>query len=290
MIFCRAALREVMLALFFFYEVFKALSLICILLFVHSTEHIYRYAFCSVLTSYGSGILVSYMNDHLDMFTNKDTNTYKDTNKDKDTYKDTNKDKDTYKCEDTVKYMQILHFAQERSVRIWMDRHDVRAVTADLFNPADLKIDIEDTGLEDDSYDVIICNHVLEHVSDYRKALGELRRIVRPDGVIIISFPVDTKFETVYEDGGESKAAGDEPKAGGDESKVAGDLLKADRIRRFGQHDHLRVFGRDSKELLERAGLIVTEIRGENYDDKIKPVVGPADYDYNVLWVCRKTK
>ena len=151
-----------------------------------------------------------------------------------------------------------------------MDRHGIRAVTADLFNPADLKIDIEDTGLESDSYDVIICNHVLEHVTDYRKALRELRRIVRPDGMIIISFPVDTKLDTAYED-----------------NRI---VTKEDRVRHFGQHDHLRVFGRDSKELLEHHGFIVEEIRGEDCDAIIKPVVGPADYDYDVLWACRKEK
>ncbi|SNU06211.1 Membrane protein involved in the export of O-antigen and teichoic acid [Lachnospiraceae bacterium] len=181
-------------------------------------------------------ILVSYMNEHIEQFKDK----------------------------------EILHFAQERSVRMWMDRHGIRAVTADLFNPADLKIDIEDTGLESDSYDVIICNHVLEHVTDYRKALRELRRIVRPDGMIIISFPVDMKLDTAYED-----------------NRI---VTKEDRVRHFGQHDHLRVFGRDSKELLEHHGFIVEEIRGENCDAKIKPVVGPADYDYDVLWECRKEK
>ena len=65
---------------------------------------------------------------------------------------------------------------------------------------ADLKIYIEDTGLNDDSYDMIICNHVLEHVSDYKKALRELYRMVRPGGRVLLSFPVDPSLETVYED------------------------------------------------------------------------------------------
>ena len=163
---------------------------------------------------------------------------------------------------------EILHFAQEKCVRRWMDRNHLSAVTADLYQPADLKLDIEDTGLQDGAYDVIICNHVLEHVSDFRKALRELRRILRPDGMILLSFPVDEKQETVYEDESISTEEG--------------------RREHFGQNDHLRVFGKDSAELLESFGFTAEEIRGEGYDCSIKPVIGPADYDYHVLWRLRK--
>ncbi|MGN0373998.1 MAG: polysaccharide biosynthesis C-terminal domain-containing protein, partial [Butyrivibrio sp.] len=158
----------------------------------------------------------------------------------------------------------ILYFAQEKSVRRWLNRHHIDCTTADLYFKADLKINIEDTGLNDDSYDMIICNHVLEHVSDYKKALRELYRIIRPGGRIILSFPVDPSLTTVYEDNSISS--------------------EEERIRHFGQNDHLRIFGSDSTELLKSFGFHVTEIRGENCDVKIKGVVGPANYDYNVLW------
>ena len=170
--------------------------------------------------------------------------------------------------EEWMQGKDILHFAQERSVRRWLDRHHIDTTTADLFCKADLKINIEDTGLDDDSYDMIICNHVLEHVSDYKKALRELYRIIRPGGRIILSFPVDPSLTTVYED-----------------NTI---LSEEERVRHFGQNDHLRVFGSDSPELLRSIGFRVTEIRGENCDSRIKPVVGPADYDYNVLWCVSK--
>ena len=105
---------------------------------------------------------------------------------------------------------------------------------------------------------------MLEHVQDYKKALRELYRIVRPGGMILLSVPVDRSLNTVYED--ETIREADE------------------RREHFGQNDHLRIFGRDSTELLESFGFIVEEIRGENCDSRIKPVIGPADYDYNVLW------
>lgn len=169
---------------------------------------------------------------------------------------------------ESIRGTSILHFAQERSLRMWMDRSHISATTADLYNSADLQIDIEATGLPDNSYDLIICNHVLEHVSDYRKALRELYRIIKPEGRVIISFPVDPKLDSVYED----------------ECIVS----EEERIRCFGQNDHLRVFGMNSAEMLEEFGFKVTEIRGTDYDVRIKPVVGPADYDYNVLWCLEK--
>lgn len=162
----------------------------------------------------------------------------------------------------------ILHFAQEKSVRMWFDRYHIDYTTADLYHSADLKINIEDTGLEDGSYDIIICNHVLEHVSDYKKALSEMYRIIRPGGRMIISFPVDRSFRTVYEDHTISS--------------------EEERVRHFGQNDHLRIFGNDSAELLASFGFQVTEITGTGCDTKIKPVVGPADYDDNVLWCLTK--
>lgn len=166
--------------------------------------------------------------------------------------------------EEWIAGKDILYFAQEKSIRIWLDRHHIACTTADLYSRADLKINIEDTGLNDDSYDMIVCNHVLEHVSDYKKALRELYRIIRPGGRIILSFPVDPSFTTVFEDSSISS--------------------EEERVRLFGQNDHLRIFGNDSKELLESFGFKVTEIRGENCDERLKAVVGPADYDYNVLW------
>ena len=165
---------------------------------------------------------------------------------------------------DQIRGKRILHFAQEKSVCMWLDRNQLSYTTADLFQPADLKIDIEDTGLQDGAYDVIICNHVLEHVHDYKKALRELYRILRPEGMIFLSFPVDETLQSVYEDESVCTEEG--------------------RRTHFGQNDHLRVFGKDSKEMLERFGFLVEEIRGEDCDDRIKPVIGPADYDYNVVW------
>ena len=95
----------------------------------------------------------------------------------------------------------ILYFAPGRSERVWLKRNRISCVTADLYSQGvDLKIDIQNTGLLDQSYDIIICNHVLEHVDDFRKALKEMYRILRPGGSFICSFPMDPNVELLDED------------------------------------------------------------------------------------------
>lgn len=169
-----------------------------------------------------------------------------------------------------VEGKRILYFAPERSMMLWLRRHGIRVTTADLYSPADLQIDIQDTGLEDGSYDVVVCNHVLEHVDDWRQALTELHRVLTPNGLLICSFPIDPTYETVCEDASIRK-----PQA---------------RVQHFGQYDHQRVFGRDSASLLEQAGFKVQVVYGAELPERILPVVGPADYDAAEVFLCRRMK
>lgn len=163
----------------------------------------------------------------------------------------------------------ILYFAPGRSERMWLKRNHVFCKTADLYDKAvDLKLDIQATGLPDGSYDVIVCNHVLEHVDDFRKALKEMYRILRPGGSFICSFPMDPTIELLDED--------------------PAIQTKEERVRRFGQNDHLRVFGMKADRFLTEAGFEVERIDGKDYPEEILPVVGPADYDMNLLFRCVK--
>ena len=167
-----------------------------------------------------------------------------------------------------IKGRKILHFAPETSIQLWMTRNGVSTVTADLHDGFGLKLDMQATGLPDGSFDMIICNHVLEHVDDFRAALKEMFRILRAGGEFICSFPMDPKVELLDED----------PAV----------RTPEDRIRRFGQFDHQRVFGMKADRFLAEAGFTVERIAGENYPDRILPVVGPADYDMNILFHCVK--
>ena len=163
----------------------------------------------------------------------------------------------------------VLYFAAERSMTRYMKKHGIRYTTADLYDEeADLQIDITDTGLPGGSYDAVICNHVLEHVNDYKTALAEIRRILRPGGVLITSFPISQDVDLVEED----------PEV----------TTEEERIRRYGQSDHVRLFGRNSQTLLAKEGYEVSVIDGADYPANILPVTGPSIYDANRLFLCRK--
>ena len=163
---------------------------------------------------------------------------------------------------------RILYFAPEIGMALWMRRNRIAFTTADLKAEADLMADIQDTGLHDQSYDVIFCNHVLEHVDDFREALREVYRILRTGGSFLCSFPMDPETELLDEDPCVQTEQG--------------------RTESFGQFDHKRVFGMKADCFLVEAGFSVTRICGEDYPDAILPVVGPADYDMNILFCCKK--
>jgi len=166
---------------------------------------------------------------------------------------------------------KILYFAPERGMTTWLKANKIRYTTADLFAwDVDLKLDIQATGLPDGAYDVVICNHVLEHVGSYMTALKEIRRILSPDGMLICSFPVSFDVDTVDED----------PDAVSEEQ----------RLRRYGQSDHVRLFGINADKLISEAGFDVTVINGEDCPDSILPVTGPCLYDINRLYLCKKSK
>lgn len=93
-------------------------------------------------------------------------------------------------------------------------------------------------------------------------------RILAPGGSFVCSFPMDPNVELVDED----------PSV----------VTPQERYRRFGQSDHLRVFGMRAHTLLEDAGFEVEPIDGNACPTETLPVVGPADYDINRLFWCRK--
>lgn len=138
----------------------------------------------------------------------------------------------------------LLHIAPEVSLM----RHFKRLyrgtenyITADLESPlADMHFDIQHIPLEDCSVDVVICNHLLEHVEDDRRAMRELYRILRPGGWGIALVPEDRSLPTTFEDDSIT-----DPK---------------ERTRIFGQYDHRRIYGRDYDMRLAEAGFRVERI------------------------------
>lgn len=139
---------------------------------------------------------------------------------------------------------RLLHIAPEVSLMRHFKRlyHGTKEyITADLESPlADMHFDIQQIPLEDCSVDVVICNHLLEHVEDDRRAMRELYRILRPGGWGIALVPEDRIRATTFEDDTITDAK--------------------ERTRIFGQYDHRRIYGRDYDSRLARAGFRVERI------------------------------
>lgn len=137
---------------------------------------------------------------------------------------------------------KVLHFAPEQCfLKRFKALKNLDYTTTDLVSPiADVKADICNLPFEDDSFDVILCNHVLEHIPDDTKAMQELFRVMKPGGMGIFQIPQDLNRETTFED----------------------DTItdKAERAKIFGQYDHVRVYGRDYFNKLRSIGFKVEEV------------------------------
>ncbi|MEM9143870.1 MAG: methyltransferase domain-containing protein [Bacteroidota bacterium] len=137
---------------------------------------------------------------------------------------------------------KVLHFAPEQPFHGRFKRmRNLDRVTTDLNSPlAQVKADICDLPFADASFDVILCNHVLEHIPDDTKALQELYRVLRPGGWGIFQVPQDITRDKTFTD----------------------DSI-TDRRRRaeiFGQYDHVRVYGMDYFNILRSAGFSVEAV------------------------------
>ena len=135
--------------------------------------------------------------------------------------------------------LKFLHFAPTPSLRRrFSSMSNLEYTTADLNNSSvDVKIDVTQIPYPDNTFDVIFCNHVLEHVMDDRKAMGELFRVLKPGGWASLQVPLSRKREKTFED----------PKI----------VSPQERLRHFGQEDHVRLYGLDYKDKLQEAGFIV---------------------------------
>jgi SAM-dependent methyltransferase len=137
---------------------------------------------------------------------------------------------------------RVLHFAPEQAFfKRFRKMRNIDYVTTDLKSPiADVKADICDLPFQDNEFDIIICNHVLEHIPNDKKAMRELFRILKNNGMAIIQVPYDKNRRETYED----------------------DNITNPRERRriFGQYDHVRIYGMDYFDRLRSVGFEVEAI------------------------------
>ena len=101
-----------------------------------------------------------------------------------------------------VKPLKMLHFAPEQAFyRRFRQQQNLDYTTTDLSSPlADVKADICQLPFEDNTFDVIFCNHVLEHIPDDTQAMRELYRVLKPGGWAVLQIPQDLSRATTFED------------------------------------------------------------------------------------------
>ncbi len=131
---------------------------------------------------------------------------------------------------------RILHFAPEKNIADYIKGNpQIDYYTGDITSGRAMHItDITNIQYKDETFDYVICNHIMEHISDEEKAVYEIKRVLKQDGKWIFSFPICMDMKT-YED----KSI----------------VLPHERLKAYGQEDHVRLYGYDFAERFEKFGL-----------------------------------
>jgi SAM-dependent methyltransferase len=120
--------------------------------------------------------------------------------------------------------------------------------------------------LADRVVDMLVCYHVLEHVPDDLAAMREFARVLAPGGVGLVQVPIRFGMPT-------------------DEDPSAGE---AERVRRFGQHDHVRYYGDDFEQRLVDSGLVFTRTSPRSLvGERVCTVLGLIPDEW--VWVVHST-
>ena len=137
---------------------------------------------------------------------------------------------------------KVLHFAPEQCfLKRFQKLKNLDYTTTDLESPiADIKADICNLPFNNNSYDIILCNHVLEHIPEDTKAMHELYRVLKPGGFGVFQIPQDLNRESTFEDDSITD--------------------KKERAKIFGQYDHVRIYGHDYFNKLRSIGFKVKEV------------------------------
>lgn len=164
---------------------------------------------------------------------------------------------------------KLLHIAPEYCFIERFEKHlGDQYITADIESPlAKVKMDLHDIPFDDNTFDAIFCNHVLEHVKDDVRCMQEIRRVLKPSGFALCQSPQRYDLATTYED-----ASITDPR---------------EREIHFLQDDHLRIYGRDYGTQLEKSGFTVEPV---NLIEKLgitesQRMALPLE---EIIYVCRK--
>jgi SAM-dependent methyltransferase len=133
----------------------------------------------------------------------------------------------------------VLHMSAEYRLRGYVEGHDLGSYIRGDLTPTDegvQQINLQQIPYPDETFDLVICNHMLEHVADAELALREMRRVLKPNGRAICQTPYSPRLTKTFED----------------------PCLQStdDRLFFYGQEDHVRLFGSDIEQYFSAAGFV----------------------------------
>lgn len=168
--------------------------------------------------------------------------------------------------------LKVLHFAPERAIEKRIKAHKTLTYISADINPnlADHVVDITVIPFEDNSFDVVICSHVLGHVPDEAKAIDELYRVLNLNGEAIIMTVIDPTLNETLED----------------VSIQSG----SDRLKHYGESDLVRKHGKDFEQRLQRKNISVTAIDYRlTFTQEEQRRYSLGDGNREVIFSCKKT-
>lgn len=146
-----------------------------------------------------------------------------------------------------VKKSKLLHIAPEGCLKALLSSHEnIDYFTGDKFTKGYdayyydrdvIQLDVKNIPYKDNEFDIIICNHVLEHIKDGKKALSEIYRVLKPNAWAMLQVPISSKLDKTFQDDNIN--------------------TPEDREKYYGQFDHVKIYGKDYIEILEDAGFKV---------------------------------
>ncbi len=170
---------------------------------------------------------------------------------------------------------RLLHIAPEPALyKIFsrnetIDYHPATKYAEGFYYNVKIEVtDLLDLHFEESSFDWVICNHVLEHIPDDQLAMQEIFRVLKPGGKALLQVPISFQLHKTIED----------------------DSIKseADREKYFGQFDHVRIYGRDYRVRLKKAGFVVHQISQKNDFKHISSLEKYAVNPEEQLFICDK--
>ncbi len=161
---------------------------------------------------------------------------------------------------------KVLHAAPEQIMIPWLVRRSCEYLNFDLYNPAMRKMDITALDLPDAAKTLIWCSHVLEHIPDDMQALRELYRVLEPGGLLVLQMPISG--EVTYEDPAVTS--------------------EQDRLEKFLQEDHVRLYGRDVRARIEVAGFTCEMLTTADFSPAERKLYGIDHPVFREVFVARR--